>query len=58
MGLHVTHDIAPHIDGVEILNRRVVVAAFAILAVVRGYANTFECSLVYTVDEDALEESV
>ena len=54
MGLDVAHDVAAHVDGVDVFDGRVVVAAFAILAVVGGDADAFEGSLVYAVDEDAL----
>lgn len=54
VGLDVAHDVAAHVDGVEVFDGRVVVAAFAILAVVGGDADAFEGSLVYAVDEDAL----
>jgi len=54
VGLDVAHDVAAHVDGVEVFDGRVVVATFAILAVVGGDADAFEGSLVYAVDEDAL----
>lgn len=58
VGLDITHDVASHVNGVEILDRRVVVAAFAILAIVRRNSDALERALIYTVDEDTLEELV
>lgn len=55
VGLDVAHDVAAHVDGVEVFDGRVVVAAFAILAVVGGDADASEGSLVYAVNEDALD---
>ena len=52
--LHISHDIASQIDGIQILHGRVVVAAFATLTIVCWDANTLERALVNTVDEDTL----
>ena len=58
VSLHIAHDIAAQIDRVQILDWRVVVAAFAILAIVRRNSDALERALIYTVDEDTLEELV
>lgn len=55
MGLYVAHYVAAHVDGVEVLDWRVVVATTSILTVVGGDANAFKCTLVGAVDEDALK---
>ena len=54
VGLHIAHNVAAHVDGIEVFDGRVVVAATSVLAVVGGDADTFECALVYAVDVDAL----
>jgi hypothetical protein len=58
VGLNITHDVASHVNGVEILDRRIVVAALAILAIVRRNSDALERALIYTVDEDTLKELV
>jgi hypothetical protein len=50
----VAEDVAAHVDGVEVFNGRVVVAAFAGGAVVCGRADAAGGSLVDAVYEDAL----
>lgn len=47
--LHIAHDIAAHVDRVDIFDGRVIVAAFAGWAVVGGDADAFEEALVYSV---------
>lgn len=54
VGLHVSHDVAAHVDGVEVLDWRVVVASTPVLTIVRGDADAFEGSLVDSVDKYAL----
>ena len=58
VGLNITHDVASHVNGVEILDRRIVVAALAILAIVRRNSDALECTLIYAVDENTLKELV
>lgn len=54
VGLHVAHYVAAHVDGVKVLDWRVVVTTTPILTVVGGDANTFEGSLVDPIDKDTL----
>lgn len=50
----VAHHIATHVDGVEIFDRRVGVAASVGRGIVSRSADSLEETLVYTVDEYAL----
>lgn len=54
MSLNIAHDIATQVYRVEILDWRVVVAAFARGAIVRWDTDALKGALVYTVDIDAL----
>jgi hypothetical protein len=53
--LNVAHDVASQIDGVQVFDWSVVVAAFAGCAVVGRDADAFQGALVYAVNIDALE---
>lgn len=54
MRLHIPHNIAPHVDTLQILHRRVIVSPFAILAVVRGNPYSLERALIDAIHEDTL----